>query len=177
MSDPVPIECSFDGESFRPINSWWLARARKQYTVGEVLNLADEPERSTNSHAHFFACLNRGWQSLPEEMAEQYPSPDMLRKKLLIKAGFCSERSIVCSSKAEAQRMAAFIAQGDAYSVVIPRLAMVSVYTAESQSMRAMGKARFQASKTAVLDALADLLGVTSKSLTEPTQAQYLGAG
>lgn len=176
MSELAPIECVWNGEVFAPINSWWAKRAGRQYAKGEVLHLVDEPERSSSSHAHFFAALNRGWQSLPESMAEQYPSPDMLRKKLLIKTGFCSERSIVCASKAEAQRMAAFISAGTPYSVVIPRLAMVSVYTADSQSMRAMGKARFQESKTAVLDALADMLGIESKRLTEPTAAQYLGA-
>lgn len=167
MNAPVPIECAWDGQVFRPINSWWAKRAEKQYTAGEVLHLVDEPERSQKSHAHFFAAVNNAWRTLPETLMEQYPSADVLRKKMLIKAGFCSERSIVCSSKAEAQRVAAFIAGDGTYSVVVPRLAMVSVYTAESQSMRAMGKERFQRSKTAVLDALEDLLGAARGSLAK----------
>lgn len=48
----------------------------------------------------------------------------------------------------------------DDYAVITVREAVVRVYTAQSQSMKAMGAKTFQDSKTKVLDALDDLLGV-----------------
>lgn len=65
---------------------------------------------------------------------------------------------MVASSKAEALRLAAFIKPMDGYVEVSVRESVVIVFTAESQSMKSMGKERFQASKTAVLELLAVIL-------------------
>ena len=43
--------------------------------------------------------------------------------------------------------------------------------TAQSQSFRAMGKQRFQESKQAVLDILAELIGVEAKQLEDANAA------
>ncbi|MCZ4089302.1 hypothetical protein [Sinorhizobium psoraleae] len=56
-------------------------------------------------------------------------------------------------------RLAAFIRPIDAFSVVDVKEATVT-FVAKSQSMRAMGKEEFSASKSAVLDFLDDLIGV-----------------
>ena len=60
--------------------------------------------------------------------------------------------------------MAAFVRPMDEHAVVLISEAVVSVYTAQSQSFRAMGKERFQASKDAVLEALADMIGVETSA-------------
>ena len=139
--------------------------AKRQYEDGESYWLEARQERSINSHNHFFASLTEGWNNLPEHEAERYPSPDHLRRWLLIRAGYYDERTIVVGSKAEAQRVAAFVRPLDDYAVVVAKEATVSVFTAKSQSMRAMGRAEFQRSKDAVLDALANMIGVERKAL------------
>lgn len=156
----APITFTWDGESMVP-----LARSQqlcdKQFVVGEAYPLIVHEARSTNSHNHYFASLTEAWHQLPEDAAERFPTVDHLRKYALIKAGYRDERSIACSSKAEAQRMAAFIKPLDEFSIVVPTDALVTVYTAKSQSMRAMGKKDFQESKDKVLDIAWGLCGIT----------------
>jgi len=53
----------------------------------------------------------------------------------------------------------------DDYAVVVARDAVVVVWTAKSQSMKAMGKVEFQRSKDAVLTECARLIGVDTGAL------------
>lgn len=156
-----PLLFRYDGEGeFKPATPYWGKRADQSYTVGEVYRLVTFEERSQATHNHYFAALQNGFDNLPDSMRDQFPTVEHLRKKLLIRAGYADERSIVCASKAEAQRVAAFIRPIDEYAVVTVREAVVRVFTAQSQAMRAMGARRFGESKQAVLDQLDDLLGV-----------------
>lgn len=159
-----PMIFTWDGEVMRPQHP---RIADQEYVVGEVYRLAPYEERSGASHNHYFAALTEAWQNLPEDLMEQYPTAEVLRKKMLIKAGYRDERSIVCASKAEANRIAVFIIPIDPYAVVIVRGNVVQYLTAKSQSMRAMGKADFEASKQAVLDAVAELIGVGRQTLED----------
>lgn len=134
-------------------------RCDAAFIVGEVYNLEAIEQRSAKSHAHYFATVNEAWQNLPENLTEQFPTSEHLRKWCLIRAGYAENRQIVAGSRAEAQRIGAFIKPMDSYAVVTVRDAVVTVYTAESQSMRAMGKQRFQESKDAVLSLLAAMIG------------------
>jgi hypothetical protein len=169
MSIAPPILCQWDGESFVP-----LARHAKladtHFVVGETYPLVVEEGRSGISHRHYFASISEAWHQLPEDVAERWPTPEHLRKYALIRCGYADERSIVCASKAEAQRIGAFIKPMDDYAVVLASEAVVKVYTAKSQSVRAMGGKEFQKSKTAVLDFIAGLIGVTPESLSSNAQ-------
>lgn len=148
-----------------PASQYWAKRADEAFVVGETYKLVEHHDRSQSSHNHYFACLAEAWQTLPEHLLEEYPTVEHLRKKMLIRCGYADERSIVCASKAEAQRVAAFIKPMDSYAIVTVREAVVRVYTAQSQAMKAMGAKVFQESKTKVLDAVADLLGVERDQL------------
>jgi hypothetical protein len=148
-----------------PASQYWAKRADQSFVVGEHYKLVEHHDRSPSSHNHYFACIAEAWQTLPEHLLEEYPTVEHLRKKMLIRCGYADERSIVCASKAEAQRVAAFIKPMDSYAIVTVREAVVRVYTAQSQKMRAMGAKTFQESKTKVLDAVADLLGVERDQL------------
>lgn len=139
--------------------------ADRQYVVGEVYLLAVTEERSWASHGHYFAALNEAWKNLPEELADQYPTVEHMRKRALIKVGYRDERSIVCASKAEAHRVAAFIRPLDGYAFVIVCENVVIHLTAKSQSSRAMGKKDFEESKRAVLDIVARMVKVTTEQL------------
>lgn len=156
---PIMFKYEGDGE-FAPASQFWASRADKAFVVGEHYKLVEHHDRSQVSHNHYFATIGNAWSNLPDRLLEEFPTAEVLRKKLLIRAGYADERSIVCASKAEAQRVAAFIKPMDDYAVVTVREAVVRVYTAQSQSVKAMGAKPFQTSKTAVLDALDDLLGV-----------------
>lgn len=163
MSDAIPaLAFVWEGDLMRPLAP---KLADKHYVVGEKYRLVPHEERSASSHAHFFASVAEAWGNLPEHLAERFVSSEHLRKFALIKAGYRDERSIVAASKAEAQRMAAFIKPLDDFAVVAVTEAVVTVYTAKSQSMKAMGKATFQDSKEKVLQVLADMAGVTPDEL------------
>ena len=161
----------WNGEAMVPPSAF-ARRADQTFVVGQHYTMAEVQDRSSASHRHFFALVNEAFVNLPESAAERFSSADHLRKYALIRAGYRDERSTVCSSKAEAQRVAAFIRPMDDYAVVTVSEAVVTVYTAKSQSVKAMGKAEFQASKDAVIDVLAKLIGVAPATL----QAQQVPA-
>lgn len=159
-----PIMFSWDGETMTPASQFMARLADKHFVIGEAYRLIEDHERTTKTHNHYFASIAEAWRTLPEQLAEEYPTAEHLRKKALIRAGFADERSIVCASKAEAQRVAAFIKPMDHYAIVIVSEATVRVYTAQSQSKKAMGAKTFQESKRAVLDFIDGLLGVPAGS-------------
>ena len=160
-----PIVCAWDGEHLTPVGQTWARRADAQWVVGERYYVEIRQERSQASHRAYFASINEAFQNLPEDVAERFPSPDALRKYALIKAGYCNSDSIVAGSKAEAQRLAAFVRPREQFAVVTVKDAVVTVYTAHSQSVRAMGKADFEKSKAAVLDIVAQMIGTTAPAL------------
>lgn len=162
MPSIYPLDFLWDGDAMKPERP---GMADKQYVVGEVYRLVPIEDRSGNSHRHYFACVNESWKNLPEVIAQRYPTPDHLRKWALIKAGYCDARSIVAVSEAEARRLAAFIEPMDDFAVVTVCVAVITVYTAKSQSMHAMGKIEFQQSKDKVLDVLAHMIGISTAEL------------
>lgn len=161
----TPLPMRWQGDSFTPLNAHWAKQADKQLVVGQVYRITTVEERSAQSHKHYFSVINEAWMNLPPHLAEQFPNSEALRKFALIKSGFADERSIVCASKAEAQRVAAFIRPMDTYALVIVSEAVVKVFTAQSQSVRAMGRKVFAESKEKVFGVLAALLDVTPQAL------------
>lgn len=162
MTAPIPM--LWEGDVFRPLPGYARACDRA-FVVGAVYRLAEHEERSQASHNHFFAAVAEAHANLPEHLAERLPTPEHLRKFALIKAGYADSRTLVASSKAEAQRLAAFVRPMDSFAVVVASEATVTVWTAKSQSVRAMGKKEFQESKDAVLDIIAGLIGTTPAAL------------
>jgi hypothetical protein len=169
MSNAPPLLCTYDGESFVPLQP---RLADKHFTAGESYPLIVHEPRSHASHNHFFAIVADAHMNLPEELAERLPTPEHLRKYALIRAGYRDERSVSCSSKAEALRVAAFIKPMDEFAVVTVVETVVTVYTAKSQSMRAMGSRVFAESKEAVLTVLAGLLGIDPLTLSRSSPGQ-----
>lgn len=170
MTAPAAILCAWTGEELRPANPLWARRADQQWVVGEQYYVEIRQERSVATHNHFFAAVAEAHSNLPEEAAERFATPDALRKYALIRTGYRDERSIVCNSKAEAQRMAAFVRPMDEFAIVVAIESTVTVWTAKSQSMKAMGKKEFAASKESVLDYIAGMIGVTPDALAANTE-------
>ena len=165
MPEPVPLYFEWtEDEVMRPLEP---KRAARQFCVGMHYRLEVREDRSEASHRGYFAAINEAHANLPEDLAERWPTPEHLRKFCLIKAGYRSERSIACSSELEARRIAVFVAPLDSFAIVVVEKLMVTVYTAESQSYRSMGKKRFNESKSAVLDVLARLIGTSTETLRQ----------
>ena len=143
------------------------ALADRTYVDGQEYRLGSIEERSDNSHKAFFAAVKSAWDNLPHAIAENYPTPDHLRKACLIETGFFDQQEYICTSKAEALRWATNIRGMDEYARVVVRGNIVVRRVAKSQSFRAMGKQDFQRSKEMVLDYLSALIGVKPEALQQ----------
>lgn len=161
----LPIIARWDGEAFIP-----LGRSKREadshFIIDAIYRLENIEERSEASHRSYFATIREAWANLPEEQSDQFPTPGHLRKYALIRTGFATMRQHVCSSKAEARRFAAFVRPIDEFSIVRVNGNIVTIWTAESQSYRAMRKSRFEESQRAVRDYCASLIGVSANELS-----------
>lgn len=155
-----PIAFTWTGEHMAPLNPHWGRRADAQFVVGGTYTLVPHEERSGNSHRHYFASVTELWHSLPEHLSIEFPTPEHLRKRALIRCGYRDQRSIVCASHAEALRVAAFIRPADSYAEVSVSGAVVVHLTAHSQNLKSMDRKTFGESKGKVLDWISYLVGV-----------------
>lgn len=160
---PTALNFRFDGSAFWPVN---LDAARQAYEPGRIYRLVEQAQRSGRSHRHYFSCVHQAWSNLPEPLAPRFPTSEHLRKYALISTGHCRQRVIVCQSSEDAALLVGMVEAFDEYSVCSVQGAVVTVFTAASQSLKAMGKATFQKSKTDVIDYLAAYIGVTSEELS-----------
>lgn len=172
MQNMSTLPYVWTGEAFEPLPGF-RKRADAAFVVGQVYHMEPIEERTARAHKFYFACINEAWQSLPEHLALQHPTPTHLRKFALIKARFADSRQFVASSKAEAIRLAAFIRPMDEYALVemATDAPVVTVWTAQSQSLRAMGKERFKASKDAVLAEIETMLDLQPGTLGKQREA------
>lgn len=138
---------------------------------GEVVTVTVERGRSEASHRHQFAWINSAWLSLPEHLRDQpwAETAETLRKHALIATGYHQTTVVDCGSSAAAGRMKAALVAAEAracgYAVGQVRGPVLTVWTPESQSLRAMGGQRFRESKAAILDWIAGQLGVSPREL------------
>ena len=143
---------TWDGDVMQP-----LPRLRRRYdaecVVGQVYQMVEmEPQRSKASHDQYFASLDEKWATLPEYLAQEYPSREVMRHKVLIRTGYCVQKDYICPSKAEAFRLAGWLRSDDSYVIVEVVGRVIRKYTALSQSYKSMGKRPFEKSKRDVLD-------------------------
>lgn len=164
MNTPFPARWTGDG--FAPMGRHFQ-KCNEEFVVGQIYNIEEVTQRSLASHNHYFASITEAWRNLPEDMMDEFPTSEHLRKRALIRCHYANQQQIVASSKKEALRIAAFVRPMDEYAVVTISECVVTVWTAQSQSMRAMGRERFQESKDAVLGYVASLCGVTPAALAK----------
>jgi hypothetical protein len=138
------------------------------FTKGQRVLLIEQSERTPQSHAHFFASIHDTWANLPDHLAVEFPTPEILRKHALIMSGFRRERKFAASSAAEARKIAAFLRpqeRSDDYAIISVHGSLIVEWKAMSQSYSAMPKGVFQKSKTAVIEYLADMIKVDPETL------------
>ena len=161
MSDTFPMLYEGNG-LFRCLHP-----KRVKLDVGAVHGWQMAEHRSKASHDHFFAIINEAWKNLPEDMGDDFPSPEHLRKWALIKAGFCSETRIACANNNEAMTLATKAKAMDKYSIVAIDGKAVTIWTADSQRRDAMGRQAFQEAKERALHIISNLLGTDITILKE----------
>lgn len=167
----APMPYRWTGEGWEPLPHV-RRQADREFVIGEVRRLVDHVEESEVSRNHQFAFLREAWLNLSDELKAEYPSPDFLRKRGLIATGWCTVQDYVCGSKAEAERWAMNLRRElDPYVLIVVSQSVVRVFKARSQRRGAMTKADFQASKTALIEWAADLLGVLPEELSRARAA------
>ena len=175
-----PIKMRWDGEVFQPASPFWSRIANNILVAGQDYMLVERHERDQSSHRHYFAALREVWKNLPDKLALQFESPEVLRRHALIMAGYFNERKLICESRDAALRTYRFLqadlgvgkaAREQGYAIYSLNGAVLVERRAQSQSHRAMGKKRFMESKWDVLNWCADLIGVDVETLHKNAEA------
>lgn len=163
MRESTLIIFEWTGEEMKPLPRFHnLCNA--EFVVSEKYRCEVQEDRSWVSHRHQFAWLHEAWLSLPEHIAARFRNEDQLRKHALIAGGFCDSQTIVCGTKAEAERWCAILRAKEPDTIIKIDGNVLIQFTAQSQARNAMNKERFQASKQAVLDYVSDLLSVEQEA-------------
>lgn len=148
-----------------------LANELPELADGEIVGITIDRGRSGSSHRHQFAWLKEAWLTLPEALrdAPWAETEETMRKHALIATGYHQTTVLDCGANATAQRvkraLVAAEAKAHGYALAQVRGPVVTVWTPESQSVRAMGGKRFQESKSAVMDWVAAQIGVPVAAL------------
>ncbi len=155
----------------RPIR-WHAKRAGELYTVGHRYTLEEWDEPTEKSRKHYYACVRKGYENLPERPAEYFTSPSHLRKYALIRTGFHHHSQHVFDSHKDAKVMAIVAKRIDAYCITKVTGPVVDIFTAKSQRGSAMKRHEFYESKQTVLEWIAELIGITVSELTTNTSVE-----
>lgn len=165
---PHALVYEWTGAVMAPLNR---RAAERQYEIGEQYTLDVREDRSAAAHNHEFAWLHEAWLNLPESLADTYASPEHLRKRALIAAGYYDEEIVDVGSKAGALRVAASFRRVDDFAAVVTRGTVVVIRRAKSQSRRAMDRKTFNVSKAAIMDVIAGMLGVERSEMNKAQAA------
>lgn len=173
---PIPFEWTSD-EVFKPVGNYWPVYCSKNLVVHKVYRLVEEHERDMNSHRHYFSAIKECWDNLPDRLVFEFESPEILRKHALIACGYFHERRLVCETREAAIRTYKFLSEPPGPTTKEIREKTYAVYSLnetilierrpQSQSLKGMGKKRFQQSKWDVLTWCAELVGVDVNTLNK----------
>jgi hypothetical protein len=156
-----PIIATWNGEAFVPAQRHAKA-CDATFVVGARYAIEAQPLQSEKERRFFHAQLTEIWRSLPEEIAERWPTVESFRKAGLIACGYCHKTEAVCATNQQATALAASYARLDDYVVVEIRDRVISIWTAKSQKRSAMtDPEERKAANRAVLEWAAAQVGVT----------------
>ncbi len=155
----IPIIAEWDGEVFKPLPRHAKTCA-EQYVIGERYFIDAQPPASEKSRRFFHAQLADLWRSLPEEIAERWPTVESFRKAGLIACGYAHKTEAVCATNQQAQALAASYGRMNDYAVVEIRDRAICIWVAKSQKRGAMSPDEHKAANRAVLEWAAAQIGV-----------------
>ena len=98
MKKLEPVAFVWDGAAMVPLDRF-RPLARRQYHPGQEYVLVQHLERSDLSHRHYFACVRTGWENLPEQMSDRFPTPEYLRKRCLVWEGYADHTEMPCTDE------------------------------------------------------------------------------
>ncbi|MEL6411689.1 MAG: hypothetical protein AAFQ38_14930 [Pseudomonadota bacterium] len=171
MRDNDLIRCVFDGQALIPDGNFSVAQVNDRFGAGQVVVVDLDPQRSGKSHKHQFVFVKTAWENLPDYLVDApfAVSVETLRKHALIATGFCHTEMVPVGTKQRAERvavaMSSLASRAHGYCITDVRGSVAYCHTAQSQSVKSMGRDEFQKSKQAILEWLADLIGVTPADL------------
>lgn len=165
-----PILVQWDGSAFIPAKRHYKA-LDAELVVGEQYVIEPQKAVSEKARRFFHAQLSDLWRTLPEEVAERWPTVESFRKAGLIACGFCHKTEAVCATNQQAQALAASYARLDDYVVVEIRDRVIAVWTARSQRKNAMDGETRKAANKAVLEWAAAQVGVAPTALANASEA------
>lgn len=134
---------------------------------GSVAGWQQVEHRSSESHRHLFAVIADVWGTLPEGYAEEWSSPEALRKWCLVKIGHCTTSKIVCANNQAAVDLVIAARSLDAYAVVTLDGKIVTISQAKSIAGNKVKRAEFQQIKDKVFDVLSELVGTDAATLAK----------
>lgn len=161
-----PVVFVWDGDHMVPLPRF-KHLCDRQFAVHEEYPLMIVENRSMASHRHFFAAVHEGWANLAEEYAGRFPSSEHLRAWALVEAGYSSESVYAMDSAKDAMSLAKAIRAADDLVIIRVSGDVVKVFRPMSQSVAAMKKDPFEASKKAVLEIVASMARTTPAELTK----------
>lgn len=159
--------CAFiwSGREMVPLDRF-RALANRQFRAGQEYALVPHQGRSDASHNHYFACIKKGWENLPEDIAARFPTPEALRKRCLVWEGYADQVDHVCEDDQAVEQLVLLIRKLDPYIVMQRSGNVLTIWTPQSQDHASMGHEVFQESKTKILERIANMCGITLAELT-----------
>lgn len=161
---PRPVACVWTGEHFVPLPRF-KRLCDEQFEVHEEYPLIVSEERSMSHHRGYFASVREAWKNLAEEYGTRFPSPDHLRAWALVECGYATETDYVMDSAKDARKLALALRKMSPLAVIQISGNVVKHFEAESQSVPAMKKERFDASSRDVLQLVASMARTTPTEL------------
>lgn len=134
-------------------------RSDKELVIGETLTWEIVHQRSSATHRHLFACIKNAWDSLPEALAAEFPSPEHLRKWALIQIGHCTMTRLAFANNGEAMKAATLMRDIDGYAEIGVAGTAVVMRRAKSIAVRAVSRNEFGEIKDKLLTTLSQLIG------------------
>ncbi len=160
-----PVLFVWEGDNMVPAGQHWAKLADQHYVIGERYRLVPYHDRSIASHNHYFAVIGEAWANLPDDLHDRFPSPEHLRKYALVRTGYADSTVMVLETPEQARQVGAFIRPADEFGILVVKDNTLTRFVAQSQSRKAMGKAKFAESKNAVLGFIASMLGTDVAAL------------
>ncbi len=136
----------------------------RQYAVGEEYALGPVENIPGNSRAPLFIAAKETWNSLPED-DDRFPTPEHLRKRALVRAGWATHAQYVLDTPKDAKALALALRQHDGYAVIRISGSTVEVWTAKSIAAGQISAEEWKVVKERALAFLATVTGVTSGEL------------
>lgn len=142
------------------------ALCERQYALDESYALGPVDGVSSASRGGFFASVKEAWSNLPDDDT-RFPTPEHLRKRALVQAGWATHTQTVMDTKKDAVAFAKGLRRVDEYAVIKVSRNVVDCWIAKSIATGQISGDEFRGVKTRALDWVASLAGTNRAELEQ----------